>query len=84
MSKVPYRPVLKLAHQPEFYGKGKFIGGSPTKTKPPFESYEPQVRELLEKNVTTEHEREKALLYIVKKVAGVDFGGKVPEGLTET
>jgi hypothetical protein len=44
--KVVYRAVLRLAHRPEFYGKGKFIGGSPTPEKPAFESYEPQVREI--------------------------------------
>jgi hypothetical protein len=43
--KVPYRPILNLAHQPEFYGKGKFIGGSPTPAKPAFSSYYPQVQE---------------------------------------
>jgi hypothetical protein len=43
---VVYRAVLRLAHKPEFYGKGKFIGGSPTPEKPAFESYEPQVREI--------------------------------------
>jgi hypothetical protein len=81
--RVPYRPVLKLAHQPEFYGPGKFIGGSPTKMKPPFESYEPQVREFLENYVATQDEQEEALLAIARMVAGVGFGGKIPEGLTE-
>jgi predicted transcriptional regulator len=79
--RVPYRRVLKLAH--EFYGDGKFIGGSPTAMKPPFESYEPQVRRLLEKNVTTQHERDAALIYIIKTVASAGFGGRLPENQAE-
>jgi hypothetical protein len=41
LCKVPYRQVLRLAHTPEFFGKGKFIGSWPTPSKPPFTSYEP-------------------------------------------
>jgi hypothetical protein len=49
--------------------------------KPPFESYEPQVRRLLEKE--SEHDRDAALVYILKSVASVGFGGKLPESLAE-
>jgi hypothetical protein len=93
--KVVYRAVLRLAHKPEFYGKGKFIGGSPTPQKPAFESYEPQVREIskrVEANVISALELKMTdpptpvqvlnaedALFLIDLAVRCEHGGEVPD-----